>query len=376
MLFKVPALDPQDLRVLGEIDDFYANFTRSTGGSAPREWLGGVRKRAVAGAIRGSNSIEGYTVDLTQASAILDGATVPASVPEDTREAVTGYRDALTWVLRTPEMGYFTHGETVISLLHFMMMRFFKGKSPGLYRRTGIVVTGNDPLAPAYVGPPAEQVHTLMAELVEWLNAGDLDAHPLIRASMAHLNLVSIHPWPDGNGRMSRCLHTLVLALAGRTHPEFSSIEEWLGNQLNTLAYYEALQFRRRFEPSADAHEWIRFCLRAHHEQAQIVDRRLKLGAAMWHAIVDLVARLGLHTRTTSALYDAATDQLRRDHYQETEGVSRDQSIRDIRKLEQAGLVTSVGYGATLHYIAAGELKEILQREMAALTAPLVPPYR
>ncbi|MEU5786036.1 Fic family protein [Micromonospora lupini] len=58
---------------------------------------------------------------------------------------------------------------------------------------------------------------------------------------MAHLNLVKIHPWRDGNGRMSRCLHTLVLARDGVLAPEFSSIEEWLGVGRNTYAYHDAL---------------------------------------------------------------------------------------------------------------------------------------
>lgn len=58
---------------------------------------------------------------------------------------------------------------------------------------------------------------------------------------MAHLNLVKIHSWRDGNGRMSRCLHTLVLARDGVLAPEFSSNEEWLGVGRNTYAYYDAL---------------------------------------------------------------------------------------------------------------------------------------
>ncbi|GIG60584.1 hypothetical protein Lfu02_49560 [Longispora fulva] len=55
------------------------------------------------------------------------------------------------------------------------MTRFWKDKPPGRYRQKGIVVTGTDPLAPAYVGPAAEEVSDLMSELVDWLNAGDPD---------------------------------------------------------------------------------------------------------------------------------------------------------------------------------------------------------
>lgn len=47
---------------------------------------------------------------------------------------------------------------------------------------------------------------------MDWLNEGDLDSHVLIRAAMARLNLVKIHPWSDGNGRMSRSLQMLLIA--------------------------------------------------------------------------------------------------------------------------------------------------------------------
>jgi uncharacterized protein (DUF1697 family) len=67
MLYATPPLTADDRRVLAEIDEFYAEFQRSTGGSKASEWLGGVRKRLVAGAIRGSNTIEGYTVELSTA---------------------------------------------------------------------------------------------------------------------------------------------------------------------------------------------------------------------------------------------------------------------------------------------------------------------
>lgn len=376
MLYIVPDLLDDDRRVLREIDDHYDQFGRSAGGTRARGWIDGVRKRLVAGAIMGSNTIEGYPVGLSTASAIVTGAPVPASVPEESREAVTGYRDALTWVMQAPELEFFAYGETVLSTLHFMMTRFWPEKSPGRYRRQGIVVTGSDPLAPAYVGPPAPEVPALMRELIAWLDTPP-DEHLPVRAAMAHLNLVAIHPWRDGNGRMSRCVQTLVIARGGRTYPEFCSIEEWLGHDINTLDYYRVLRETNRgsYQPERSAHGWVRFCLRAHHLQAQVVGRRLRLGGQVWAAAEELARSRGLTDRTVSALYAAATDQLRREAYQEAEGLSRDQSIRDIRKLEQAGLVTSVGYGATLSHVAAGELKEVTDAITESLTAPLVEPY-
>jgi Fic family protein len=377
MLYLTPKLDADDRRVLDEIDHFYADFLRATEGAQPREWLGGVRKRLVAGAIRGSNTIEGFTVELGTASAIVSGVPVSADVPEESREAVIGYRDALTWVMHTSEMDFFVHSEMVLSALHFMMTRSQRDKSPGRYRCSGVMVSGADPMTPAFVAPAAAEVPELMHEFIAWLNEGDLESHVLVRAAMAHLNLVSIHPWRDGNGRMSRCLQTLVIARGGRLASEFCSIEEWLGYDINTLDYYRILRETGQgsHQPRRSAHAWIRFCLRAHHLQAQLVAKRLQHGREVWAATEGLARQLGLNDRVVSALYSAATDQLRREIYQQEEGLSRDQAVRDIRRLEQAGLLAAVGYGPTLHHVAAGELKQLTDTITVSLTAPTAEPY-
>src|SRR6204780_4066785 len=77
-----------------------------------------------------------------------------------------------------------------------------------------------------------------MEALAASLHVG-LNSDPIVRSAMAHLNLVMIHPFRDGNGRMARSLATLVLTRSDIGEPEFSSIEEWLG--ANTEDYYSAL---------------------------------------------------------------------------------------------------------------------------------------
>jgi Fic family protein len=68
-----------------------------------------------------------------------------------------------------------------------------------------------------------------MTDVVGWLREGDLDAPVVVRAAMAHLHLVSVHPFGDGNGRIARIVQSLVLAREGLLSPEFASIEEYLG---------------------------------------------------------------------------------------------------------------------------------------------------
>jgi hypothetical protein len=95
------------------------------------------------------------------------------------------------------------------------------------------------------------------------MNDGDLDAHLIVRAAMAHLNLVSVHPFRDGNGRISRIVQSLVLARGGLPAPEFVSIEEYLA--ANTPAYHAALGETQggTYQPERDAMPFVRFCVTA-----------------------------------------------------------------------------------------------------------------
>lgn len=112
-----------------------------------------------------------------------------------------------------------------------------------------------------------------MAEVVEWLEHGDLDAHVVVRAAMTHLHVVSVHPFREGNGRISRIAQSLVLAREGLLSPEFASIEEHLG--AHTPDCYRVPQEVQggAYQPARDATPWVAFCIEAHLVQAR---RRLE----------------------------------------------------------------------------------------------------
>jgi len=149
-----------------------------------------------------------------------------------------------------------------------------------------------------------------MSEFIDWLNEGDLDTPVHLRASMAHLNLVKIHPWKDGNGRMSRALSTLVFSREALMPPEFSSIEEWLGRGQNTYAYYQVLEDvgGPHWSPERDTRPWIRFCLTAHHRRAQQAQRRFDVMSRAWTRLVEAVEATGLDERVVYALLPAFSD--------------------------------------------------------------------
>lgn len=375
MLYAMPALDADDQKVLGELDAMRADLQLHLR-EKPR-WEGQLRRSLFAAAIQGSNTIERITISDSDARALVEHAPMSAEASEQTQQAVIGYRDAMSYVQQTRSLPFFEYSETLLSTLHFMITKYQPAKWPGRYRAGGIYVTSADPLEPAYTGPDPDRVSGLMGELVSWLRDGDVNAPAYARAAMAHLNLVCIHPWRDGNGRMARALHTLVLTRAGELAPEFSSIEEWLGEQVHTVQYYEALRTTQdgTFQPERDAHAWLRFALSAHHRQAQRVQRRYQWTVQIWEDMARLAAEHGLPDRVVSALYAASVGELRRTTYQQDEDLSRDQAIRDIQALSRIGLLRSRGNATTRVYLVDGAAAEAVEAATAAVRAPGREPY-
>lgn len=339
MLYAVPLLQDIDQSVLAEIDEMRNRLRLHLRTS--RRWEGQLRRNLTARAIAGSNTIEGYAASVSDVEDIMVGEA-PIDANDTVTAEIEGYRQAMTYIQRLAEAGDdFAYSKGLLNSLHFMMQGHHLIKRPGWWRTGPVYVTSaEDPTIAAYTAPDAQQLTELTGELVEWLNEGDLNAPGLVRASMAHLNLVAIHPWSDGNGRMSRALHTLVLAREGIMAPEFSSIEEWLGRARNTYRYYDILADVGGpvWTPDRDTLPWIRFCLRAHHQQAQSVERQVNTTREVWTALDEAVEQRGWPDRMLYALYPTAMgNRLRRATYQTDAELSEQQAQRDIRELVRAG---------------------------------------
>jgi Fic family protein len=239
------------------------------------------------------------------------------------------------------------------------------------------VTDPDDPNLAAYTAPGPGEVHALMDELVGWLNNGDAESPALVRAAMAHLNLVKVHPWSDGNGRMSRSLQTLVIAREGVLAPEFSSIEEWLGRRNNTLRYYNVLADVGGpvWSPRNDTRPWIRFCLKAHHQSAQSVQQKLERSSQSWSLTNNLIEEQRLDERMVSALHEAfLTGRVRRHRYQVDEQLSDHQALRDLSTLVKLGLLKAEGQGR-LRYYVPGDKAPAGIMELVARPQPLLDPY-
>ena len=356
MIYDYPSLTVEDRTVLDEIHDMRRQLASAL--RAPRRWQGGLRRTMLARAIRGSNSIEGYLVAEDDAAAALDDEE-PLSSDERTWAEIRGYRQALGYVLQMAGDPHFMIDISAIRGMHYMMLAHDLGKSPGQYRTGPIYVHDDKRDLVVYEGPDPTQVPALMAEMVACLRT-DADIDPLVRGAMAHLNLVMIHPFRDGNGRMARALQTLVISRQTIIEPAFSSIEEWLGH--NTEDYYQVLAITGRgsWRPRPDAHLWVTFTIRAHHMQAQTVARRVAEASEIWIALDELVGMHSLPERVTGILYEAVLGyRVRRSGYMKMAEVEKHTATRDLGRLADLRLLQPRGETRGRHYTAGERLIEL-----------------
>ncbi|WP_018353469.1 Fic family protein [Longispora albida] len=372
MLYATPQLTSDDRRVLDEIttmSELLQPMVRPT-----RTWSGSLRRELFARNIQASIMIEGYQTSVADVESMIAGGEPLDSTKANLREA-EGYRQALSWVLRLAGAQDFAYSDGLLNGMHYMIAGHHPRTESGWWRTTGVWVGGGARGQIAYEAPDADRVPGLISELIDWLNGGDLDSPTLVRAAMAHLNLVSIHPWRDGNGRMSRALHTLLIARDGLLAPEFSSIEEWIG--YHPRDYYDALRTGGRvWSPEREAGPWVRYVLAAHHQQLQLVRNRVKTQSDLWFALEEAIRRQGWDERFAYALFPTIRDGelegevtglVHRAAYQADAGISEQAAQADLRTLVRASWLDGVGAGRGRYYKAGPQLPA----ELKSLVKPV-----
>jgi Fic family protein len=371
MVFTTPELHSDEIEVLALLADQREKLRDRM--AEPRRWSGTLRRMAFARAVQGSNSIEGYNASLDDVvAAVEEEPTLGAE--EETQQALAGYRDAMTYVLQIADDRSLEVDEGLLKSLHFMMLKYDLKKNPGRWRPGPIFVHREATDEIVYEGPPSEEVPGLISEMLAELDQGDQPV--VVKAAMAHLNLTMIHPFSDGNGRMARCLQTLVLAREQLVAPVFSSIEEFLGR--NTEAYYGVLEDvgAGAWHPERDARPWLRFCLRAHYLQAITTMRRREEIENLWNSCIELAEANHLPERSAAGLMDAALGvRIRRKIYRSSAEAATGEEIsdltasRDLKGIVDAGLLEAVGERRGRYYLAGDELKK-LQEEIRSNRKP------
>lgn len=217
------------------LEELLAEWDRHVANEAPvsqRRWTDiALWPAARSATVAGSTAIEGNSLTLTQVDEVLAGVHADSRQP-DIRE-VLNYNDALDLANRAALRPDFEWSQELIRRLNAAVMAGLEGDERGEYRTQPVTVGG------VYVPPDHRRLPGLMADLVRWLLEEE-GAHPLVRAGLTHLNVVSIHPWLNGNGRTARVAGSLMLMRCGIGSPELLNIESEI--RASRDRYFSVLQ--------------------------------------------------------------------------------------------------------------------------------------
>ena len=336
------------LKIIGEIDEFKGAW-RAIGRIAP-DRLSSLRRVATIESIGSSTRIEGSALSDREVERLLSNLEIRSFTTRDEQE-VAGYADVMNTVFAHADDIELT--ENHIRQLHRDLLKHAHKdeRHRGEYKKlpNHVEAFGPDGAPLGVIFQTASPLDTprLMKELVDWTNQSfEVERHhPLLIIAIFVVVFLEIHPFQDGNGRLSRVLTTLLLIRAGYAYVPFSSLESVV--EQSKEAYYLALRRTQQTIRSdrPDWQPWIGFFLNALLKQktrleAKIERERVLLGdlPELSVQILDLTRNRG---RVTVA--EIATDT----------GVSRNTIKAHLKALTKAQHLERHGAGRGTWYALA-----------------------
>jgi Fic family protein len=343
-----PEITNEILALIAEIDEFKGAW-RALGRIAP-ERLAGLRRVATIESVGSSTRIEGAKLSDREVEQLLAKIGIKSFATRDEQE-VAGYAEVMEQILADWTAIDLT--ENHIKQLHRDLLKYSTKdeRHRGEYKTlpNHIEAFGPDGRSLGVVFETATPFDTprLMSDLITWTRA-NLDPgeiHPLLVIAIFVVAFLAIHPFQDGNGRLSRILTTLLLLRAGYAYVPYSSLESVI--EQSREVYYLALRqtqgtIRSR---TPDWQPWVIYFLRALQQQKNRLETKIERERVVLGALPDLSVQIlelaGEHGRVTISEAARAT------------GVSRNTIKDHVKKLVGGGHLTRHGAGRGTWYSLA-----------------------
>jgi Fic family protein len=216
---------------------------------------------ATVRSIGSSTRIEGSRMSDAEVEVLIENLDITKLTERDQQE-VAGYYDALNLIAESYRD--IAVAESNIRHLHNSLMKHstIDGYHRGDYKINSNRVERTEPDGTRTTifetTAPGWSTQDAMARLLSWYNS-DVTTHPLIKAALFVYDFLSIHPFQDGNGRLSRLLATLLLMKSGYVWIEYVSFEHEI--EYRKKEYYKRLMDAQRNRPGEDVTEWVNFFL-------------------------------------------------------------------------------------------------------------------
>lgn len=271
-------INNQMLSIISEIDEFKGSW-KLLGKMAP-EKLRALKKVATIESVGSSNRIEGNKLSDKQVEELLSRINKQSFANRD-EEEVAGYAKLADTIFEDLEI--IPLSENYIKQLHKILLEYSSKdeKHTGEYKKisNSVVAYDSDGKEIGIVFETATPFETplKMQELIEWTNKNLTERyyHPLIVIGIFVVNFLAIHPFQDGNGRLSRALTNLLLLKSGYLYIPYSSTESIVED--NKEAYYRALRETQVSLKNIPNYEpWLIFFLKTLQKQKIRLEYKLE----------------------------------------------------------------------------------------------------
>jgi Fic family protein len=338
-------ITPEILKLIARIDEFKGAW-RALGTLHP-DRLSALRRVATIESIGSSTRIEGSKLSDREVERLLSNLQIKSFDTRDEQE-VAGYAELMDLVFSSWQDIPVT--ENHIKQLHQILLRFSEKDTwhRGNYKTNSNSVTafdeGGTQIGIVFQTATPFDTPRLMTELVTWVQqereSGQL--HPLLVIALSVVVFLEIHPFQDGNGRLSRALTTLLLLHAGYAFVPYSSLESVV--EQNKEAYYLALrQTQGTIRTDApDWQPWLVFFLRSLAEQVRRLEKKVEREKIVLASLPELSLQIVEFTREHGRVTIGEAIKLT--------GASRNTLKQHFRALVERGHLNQQGSGRGVWY--------------------------
>ncbi len=194
-----------------------------------------------------------------------------------------------------------------------------------------------------YEAPPSDVVPDMMTDFLRWINSDNTVTDPVLKAAVAHLWFVAIHPFDDGNGRLTRTITDMQLAKADGFHLRFYSMSAEILREKKT--YYEILEHTT--SNSTDITEWLEWFLNTMKSsilRAEETVKRVVSKSSFWqrHREIPMNER---QVKVVNMIWDGFTGKLTSSKWAKITKTSQATALRDITDLIEKGILIAAADG-------------------------------
>lgn len=252
------SISPEVLSAISEISEIKVIVERSK--VLPLNELE-LKRQAMVRMVHTSTSIEGNKLEEFQVDKVLSGMSVQAD--DKSIMEVKNYQSAVKEVEKLAAQKVKITKEIILKLHYLAMKGLLDSTKVGKFRPGSIYIVddlGNGEEKLRFKGPSETKILGLIDELLKWLTLLEKhQLHPIIKAGLFHSQFVHIHPFSDGNGRVTRLLTTLLLYLDGWDFRKVIVLEEFYNKKRED--YYNALAYgwKNEYQEGADFTNWLEY---------------------------------------------------------------------------------------------------------------------